>query len=72
MYEHKQLFDTMLQRIKEVGAENGERPPQALGRWFANIYFDTPRDIFISDGRATRRSTNFSQLQTAEKCNTIF
>ncbi|MCK1711146.1 AIPR family protein [Bradyrhizobium sp. 143] len=59
MYEHKQLFDTMLQRTKEVGAENGERPPQALGRWFANIYFDTPRDIFISDGAGDAKVDQF-------------
>ena len=50
MYEHKQLFDSMLDRIREVGAENGRRLPQAFGQWFAEMYFEEPRGIMYADG----------------------
>jgi hypothetical protein len=50
MYEHKQLFDSMLERIGDVGAENGVRPPQAFPRWFADMYFEDPRDFVVADG----------------------
>jgi hypothetical protein len=50
MYENKQLFDFMLQRVREVGASNGLKPPQAFGRWFAAMYFENPQKIYISDG----------------------
>lgn len=50
MYENKQLFDFMLNRIGEVGAQYGLKRPQAFGRWFAEMYFQDPQNIFISDG----------------------
>lgn len=50
MYENKQLFDFMLRRVHEVGASKGLRSPQAFGRWFAEMYFDNPQNIYISDG----------------------
>src|SRR5436309_12363489 len=50
MYENKQLFDFMLRRVQEVGTIYGLKRPQAFGRWFAEMYFQNPRDIFISDG----------------------
>jgi hypothetical protein len=50
MHENKQLFDFMLQRIREIGNKNGLKPPQAFGKWFAEMYFQNPHDIFISDG----------------------
>ena len=50
MFENKQLFDFMLRRIHEVGNVNGLKSPQAFGRWFAEMYFKNPHDIFISDG----------------------
>jgi hypothetical protein len=48
--ENRELFDFMIRRVKEVGAANGLKPPQAFGRWFADTYFQKPRDIFIPDG----------------------
>ena len=50
MYEHKQLFDSSLDRIREVGGENGLKLPQAFARWFADMYFEQPRDFFPADG----------------------
>ena len=50
MYEHKQLFNSMLERVREVGAENGLKAPQAFGRWFADMFFEQPRDFFYADG----------------------
>lgn len=50
MHDNKQLFDFMLRRVHDVAADNGLKAPQAFGRWFAEMYFQNPHDIFISDG----------------------
>ena len=48
--ERKQLFDFMLKRVKETGNQSGLAPPQAFCRWFLDMYFQNPRDPFLSDG----------------------
>jgi hypothetical protein len=50
MYEQKQLFDFILNRVEDTGAEHGLKLPQAFGRWFANMYFDKPQNFSIADG----------------------
>lgn len=50
MYENSQLFEFMLRRVGAVGDENGLKPPQAFGRWFAEMYFQSPHDMYIADG----------------------
>src|SRR5262249_28795562 len=50
MYEHKQLFDSMLERVRAVGSANGLKQPQAFPRWFAEMYFEGPRDFVVADG----------------------
>ncbi|MGB7468371.1 MAG: hypothetical protein WBW58_03310, partial [Candidatus Acidiferrum sp.] len=50
MYEQKQLFDFILDRVEDTASENGLKLPQAFGRWFASMYFDKPQNFFISDG----------------------
>jgi hypothetical protein len=50
VYEHHQLFQSMLRRIQEIGAIHGLRSPQAFGRWFAEMYFHEPRDFVVADG----------------------
>ncbi len=44
------LFEFMLERVKETEKEHLDSEPQAFGRWFAELFFMNPRDIFISDG----------------------
>lgn len=44
------LFQFLLDRVNETKKEHLDAEPQAFGRWFANLYFQDPRDIFISDG----------------------
>ncbi len=44
------LFQFMVQRVKETQKDHVESEPQAFGRWFAELFFMNPRDIFISDG----------------------
>lgn len=46
----KDLFDLVLERVKNVGNEKGIAEPQAFGRWFAEMYFQEPHEFFISDG----------------------
>lgn len=44
------LFEFMLERVKETQKQHLHGEPQAFGRWFAELFFMSPRDIFISDG----------------------
>jgi hypothetical protein len=44
------LFAFMLQRVAEVQKQHLEGEPQAFARWFAELFFMSPRDVFVSDG----------------------
>ena len=44
------LFEFMLERVKETQKQHLDGEPQAFGRWFAELFFMSPRDIFVSDG----------------------
>ncbi|MEK7251331.1 MAG: AIPR family protein, partial [Bacteroidota bacterium] len=49
--QHKNdLFEFMLERVKETQKQHLDAEPQAFGRWFAELFFTSPRDIFVSDG----------------------
>lgn len=50
MLEKKQLFEFLLQRVEEIAKHDGLKSPQAFGKWFVNLYFENPRELFISDG----------------------
>jgi hypothetical protein len=61
MYEQKQLFDFILDRIEDTASENGLKLPQAFGRWFASMYFDKPQNFSISDGSGDGKVDLFFQ-----------
>jgi hypothetical protein len=44
-----ELFQFMLDRVEDIQKHPDEKP-QAFGRWFAELFFTTPRDMFVSDG----------------------
>jgi hypothetical protein len=44
------LFEFMLDRVRETQKKHLEGEPQAFGRWFAELFFLSPRDIVVSDG----------------------
>src|SRR5712664_2123571 len=44
------LFQFMLDRVKDTEQIHLDAEPQAFGRWFAELFFMNPQDIFISDG----------------------
>ena len=48
--EKRDLFEFMLERVKETQKGHLEGEPQAFGRWFADLFFMSPRDMFVSDG----------------------
>ncbi|HPA74153.1 MAG TPA: hypothetical protein PKY31_17915, partial [Spirochaetota bacterium] len=50
MYQRKDLFDFMIRKIKQTSELNGDRMPQAFGRWFSNLYFSGINNVLISDG----------------------
>lgn len=50
MTERREFFDFMLKRVEATAHETAQKEPQAFGRWFLNMYFQNPQDIFISDG----------------------
>jgi hypothetical protein len=49
------LFEFMLDRVKETQKQHLDAEPQAFGRWFAELFFMNPRDIFVSDGSEGRK-----------------
>lgn len=48
--EKVELFEFMLEQVKETRKAHLDEEPQAFGRWFANLFFLSPRDLFVSDG----------------------
>jgi hypothetical protein len=46
----RELFDIILERVREYSRRTGLYEPQAFGRWFAEMYFKDPHDLFVSDG----------------------
>src|SRR6266542_293624 len=50
MLQRKDLFDFMLRQIKYTADTQGDRLPQAFGRWFAKMYFTGVTSVAISDG----------------------
>ena len=40
----------MIRKIKQTSELNGDRMPQAFGRWFSNLYFSGINNVLISDG----------------------
>jgi hypothetical protein len=50
VFDKKQLFNFMMDRIQDVGKIYGLKEPQAFGRWFAGMYFSNPTDFRSTDG----------------------
>lgn len=50
MYETRDLFDFMIDRIKSVQNQTATHDYHAFGRWFAQLYFQEPKDLSTWDG----------------------
>ena len=50
MYETRDLFDFMMDRIKDVQNRTATKDYHAFGRWFAQLYFQEPKEISSWDG----------------------
>ena len=48
--EKSDLFEFMLDRVRETQKQHLDGEPQAFGRWFAELFYMSPRNIFVSDG----------------------
>jgi hypothetical protein len=59
MHDQRQLFDFMLNRVQDAAVENGLKPPQAFGKWFAETYFLNPQKYFCSDGSGDGKVDSF-------------
>lgn len=44
------LFEFLIDRVRETQRQHLEKEPQAFGRWFAELFYTQPRDLFVSDG----------------------
>lgn len=49
MHETAELFDFMIDRVKDVQNRTGAKDYHAFGRWFAQLYFLEPKDISTWD-----------------------
>jgi len=45
-----ELFNLILERVKETSQKTGYGEAQSFGRWFADMYFLDPQGLFVSDG----------------------
>jgi len=50
MITNKDYFDFMMRQIKHTADKEGDRMPQAFGRWFSKMYFQGVTKILIPDG----------------------
>src|ERR1700723_139853 len=50
VFEKKQLFNFMMDRIQDVGKIYGLKEFEVFGRWFAGMYFSNPTDFRSTDG----------------------
>ena len=46
----RELFDVIIDRVKEVGMNQGQKNYQAFPRWFADMYYLDTQGMFGSDG----------------------
>src|SRR5687768_14876997 len=44
------LFNFMLDRVRDTERQHLEAEPQAFGRWFAELFFQKPRELVVTDG----------------------
>jgi hypothetical protein len=47
---HKELFDFVVQRVHDLGNNEGLAPFRAFPRWFAQMYYPNPQELFSADG----------------------
>ncbi len=62
------LFEFMLDRIKDTQKKHLDGEPQPYARWFAELFFMSPRDIFVSDGS---RDGQIDQFFTTHNGKTV-
>ena len=62
MHDQRQLFDFMLNRVRETSVEGGLKPPQAFSKWFAETYFLNPQKYFPSDGSGDGKVDSFFEV----------
>ncbi len=55
--EKHDLFEFMLDRVKDTQKDHLDGEPQAFGRWFANLFFMNPRDISTRPERKNQISS---------------
>ncbi|HEV2615072.1 MAG TPA: AIPR family protein [Candidatus Acidoferrales bacterium] len=67
MYEKKQLFDFMIDRVREVGKQFGLRDPQAFPRWFATMYFQNPMDVRTTDSSGDGKVDLFFKVNDRDR-----
>jgi len=65
--DQTQLFDFMLDRVNDVSAESGLKPPQAFGKWFAETYFLNSQKYFCSDGSGDGKVDSFFEVSDGDE-----
>src|SRR5712692_5478419 len=48
--EEIDLFSFIKEQVADIAHRHVQKEPQAFARWFLEMYFLKPHDIFISDG----------------------
>jgi len=67
VYDRRDLFDFMVDRVKDVGVDSGLKSYQAFAKWFANTYFSHPQEFFSSDGSGDGKVDSFFQVNDGKE-----
>ena len=67
MYEKKDLFDFMMERVREVGKQFGLKDPQAFPRWFALMCFQNPMDVRTTDASGDGKVDLFFRVNDRDR-----
>src|SRR5262245_12850887 len=65
MYERKELFDLIVNSVSETAVQHEQRLDQAFGQWFANLYFENPQGLYLSDGSRDGKVDLFFRAETS-------
>ena len=66
MIARKDLFDFMIQQIRNTAGTSGDKMAQAFGRWFSNMYFPGVSNIAVSDGTGDGKVDLLVTCQTGQ------
>lgn len=64
--DKKYLFDIIIDKTKELSLKDSISTDAAFQKWFMNMYFQSPKDIIISDGSRDGKIDSFCKVMDVD------